>query len=624
MFRKIVSNIAFSPALVGQLSFYAKRLRKEELTRRLGLIFTVLALAVQSLAIIAPPEAANAASSSDFVRGGVTSMNQYLSYYDRNSENLRDMVDYIGITRAELVAAKETSINSKDSWISFGRTSPFSAAQGDVTHTYNKTGGGTGTMHGKPLRLWDTLPYTIQNGSNYRVWLGHSAKIGTFAIMANCGNPATKRQPPPPPKPISACSALTVKAASRTEFDITGTAEAKNGARILSYVYKVKNGAGTTLTTKTVTTSATSSNFRYSQTSPGSYTVSLAVNTSEGVKDGANCRSEFTVTPPPVVPAAACTSVKVITVNRTVVQLSGTATATGGAKINKYTFVITNSDGKVIATKTVTSSSASVHVENFTVSTPGTYKVVLTVGTSIGEKTDKQNCEKSFTIVKPAVCPLNESLPANSPDCQPCPGDESIWIKDDDCVGVVIETKTASNITHGSVDATTLLAKASDRISYTVTAENRGVQASEVTLSEKLGDVLEYATLTDTGGGTFNQETQTLTWPALTLAPHQKQSRTFAVQMKSEVPIAATGHSEGSSFDCIMTNTFGNTVSINVDCPTPKVVEQVVSELPKTGATENMIFGGFLFAIVTYFYARSRQLGKEVRLVRRNVSAGAF
>jgi len=40
MFRKIVSNLPFSPALVGQLGFYAKRLRKEETTRRLGLILS--------------------------------------------------------------------------------------------------------------------------------------------------------------------------------------------------------------------------------------------------------------------------------------------------------------------------------------------------------------------------------------------------------------------------------------------------------------------------------------------------------------------------------------------------------------------------------------------------------
>ena len=55
MFRRIFSNLSFSPALVGQLGFYAKRLRREEATRRLGLVFTALALVVQSLAVFSPP-----------------------------------------------------------------------------------------------------------------------------------------------------------------------------------------------------------------------------------------------------------------------------------------------------------------------------------------------------------------------------------------------------------------------------------------------------------------------------------------------------------------------------------------------------------------------------------------
>ncbi len=58
MFRKLVSNLAFSPALVGQLGFYAKRLRKEEATRRAGLVFVALALVVQSFSVFSPPESA--------------------------------------------------------------------------------------------------------------------------------------------------------------------------------------------------------------------------------------------------------------------------------------------------------------------------------------------------------------------------------------------------------------------------------------------------------------------------------------------------------------------------------------------------------------------------------------
>ena len=84
------------------------------------------------------------------------------------------------------------------------------------------------------------------------------------------------------------------------------------------------------------------------------------------------------------------------------------------------------------------------------------------------------------------------------------------------------------------------------------------------------------------------------------------------------------GGSDPTSHDCRMINTFGNSVEVNVDCPTPKVVEQVVPELPKTGPTENMIFGGVLAAIVTFLYFRTRQLDKEVRLVRREVTAGTI
>ena len=67
MFRKLVSNLSFSPALVGQLGFYAKRLRKEETTRRLGLIFTALALIVQSFTMLQASEPASAADATDMV-----------------------------------------------------------------------------------------------------------------------------------------------------------------------------------------------------------------------------------------------------------------------------------------------------------------------------------------------------------------------------------------------------------------------------------------------------------------------------------------------------------------------------------------------------------------------------
>jgi len=519
MFRKIVSNLAFSPALVGQLGFYAKRLRKEEATRRIGLIFTALALVVQSFAVFSPPESANAANSSDFIRGGFTKTSEYLSHYDQNSNNLKDIFTSLGITRAEIQATKKGTINSKDV-LSWGMTSRFSAAQGERTYSYSKSNGSTGTVYYRPLSLWDSKDYTKKYGSTYDAFIGYSEKFGWFALMNNCGNLITKKAPTPP-KPSSACEGLSIERISRTRYQFNAQASVKNGATIKSYTYTVKDKNGKAVHTKTLPSNKTSSTYTYDQTSPGTYSASLVVDTSEGKKDGAKC-------------------------------------------------------------------------------------------------------QVAFTVAAPEVCAYNASLPKNSPDCQPCPGDSLIWIKDAKCEAKIIQSKTASNLSQGNKDAASLLAKPSNRIAYTVTAENTGTAPAKVKMEEKLDDVLEYATLFDNGGATFDKETKTLTWTEATLQPGQKQSRIFVIQLAEAIPAVAQGRSDRTSYDCKMTNTFGNTVDVNVDCPPAKQIESVVTELPKTGPGENAVFAAVVLAVVVYFYARSRQMKKEVRLIRRDLNAGTI
>lgn len=521
MFRKIVSNLAFSPALVGQLGFYARRLKKEEATRRIGLIFTALALIVQSFAVFSPPESANAANSSDFIRGGFSNVNEYLSHYDQNSNNIKDIFASLGITRNEIKTAKKGTINSKDGVFSWGMRSHFSAAQGERVHSYAKSNNSTGKVYYRPLALWDSTSYTKKNGSTYEVLIGHSAKFGWFALMKNCGNLATKRIPPTPPKPSSACEGLSIERISRTRYQFNAQASIKNGASVKSYTFTIKNSSGKTVLTKTVQSNKTTSELTYDQTSPGTYSVSLSVDTSAGKKSADKCMA-------------------------------------------------------------------------------------------------------SFTVAQPEVCAYNPALPKNSPDCQPCPGDSLIWIKDKKCEAKVVMYKSASNLTQGNKDASTLMAKSSNRIAYTVTAENTGIAPTTLKMEENLDDVLEYATLFDNGGARFDKETKTLTWPEATLKPGQKQSRIFVVQLANTIPAVAQGKSDRTSYDCKMTNTFGNTIDIDVECPTTKQVESVVSELPKTGPTENMLFAGGILAVVTYFYARSKQMKKEVRLIRRDLNAGTI
>lgn len=422
MLRKIISNLTFSPALIGELSFYAKRLKKEEITRRLSVIFIILALIVQSFAVYKPAESANASNPSDMVAGGLgageaRSFSNFLAPYDANTKYLRDTMNYVGITRDEIVTTKFTTfkVNKRLSW---GYVPTFSYEQGERQYSIpNSEGQIVTTAYSRPLNL------RMSENTDIWGWVGHSSKIGWFAIMQSCGNLVTEITPPPPPPP---------------------------------------------------------------------------------------------------------------------------------------------------------------------------------------------------------KCLLNPNLLADDENCKPCPGNSTLWSDDPACIPNIIKTKKATNITQNSVDASSATAKANDRISYTITIENIGLKPTQAKLEDHLADTLEYSTITDNGGGTLNKETKTLSWPDITLEPKSKQSRTFIIQVLDTIPATAKGKSNDNSYDCTITNTFGNSIDIKIDCPAPKVIETVANELPKTGATENMLFMGLAMAITIYFYARTKQVKKEIRLIRKNVNNGAI
>jgi len=402
MFRKIVSNLSFSPALVGQLGFYAKRLRKEETTRRVGLVFVALALIVQSLVVFQPPESANAASSNDLVPGGLglgsnRSINKFLDPYDKNEKHLKDIMNYVGVTRAEITSADYGSFITGTVKRSWGHNAIHPESKGEKpTAILNAAGKKVTTVYSRPLSL--------SNGPNARIygWIGHSKKIGWFAIMQACGNLVTEVVPPVPEPPVK----------------------------------------------------------------------------------------------PPV-------------------------------------------------------------------------------------------------IEKPAE---------------------------------IILSKTATNMSQGNVAASSVAARESDKLTYTLNMENKGGKAKVVEIKDDLGDILDYATLIDNGGGSFDQDKKILSWPDVNLKPGEKQSRTFAVQLLAKIPATPAGQSNPDSYNCLMDNVFGNGngVTVPVVCAPPKVIEQVTTELPHTGPRENMIFAGVVLAVVTYFFLRSKQLGKEVRLIRRDLNAGTI
>lgn len=627
MFRKIISNLPFSPSLVGQLGFYARRLKKEQMTRKLGLIFTVLALVVQSFAIFSPPESANAASNADFVRGGVKTMSEMLSAYDSSSD-LKDIFAYAGVTRENIAAAKNGTVNSKGV-ISWGRTGHFNASQGEVKHVVPRENGSTSTVYSRPLALWDTTAYTRANGSTYDAFIGKKSNGEWFAIIKNCANLVTRETPEPSPAGAIAADCDTIQG------------YAYDGRR-LDMKAKVTIYAGGPPGKGEKIATVTANKAEPAAPAPGGTGHGFSVNVPEKYKQSDTAVPVYGVmTPLPgwststvqignasippncnPKPVAECNSLTARLIDRTKVDLQAQATTENGATIEGYTFVIKNQAGETVQERAITTTEAQASSGEFELE-PGEYTASVIVNTSLGDRTGG-DCEKPVTIAPPERCPLNPELEAGDPRCQPCPGDETIWIEDENCTADVVQGKVGANLTQNIEDANGSTAQMSDRIEYTIYVENIGLVEAETEIVEQLRDVLEYSSLQDNGGGTYDEETGALSWENITLQPGERQTRKFVVQLADTIPSTPQGTSEPTSYDCKMTNTFGNTVDINVDCPITKGVEQTVTELPKTGPGENMLFAGIALAVVAYFYARSRLMNKEVRLIRKEFNTGTI
>ena len=533
MFRKIVSNLTFSPALVGQLGFYAKRLRKEETTRRAGLIFTALALVVQSFAVFTPPESANAANGNNIIYGGFKSKDDLLSIYDRNKDSashkdLQQIYSYFGITRQDIANSSWTTFNSRDQNNNI-------QSVGRSTYSFQRTpvkiSGTETTVYSSQLSKFDSTSWTTTHGSMYTAVVGKRAIDGKwFAIMSGCGNPAYVSMPPTPPEPTAVCSALAITPITRTKFTFKASSSIKNGANVSGYTYVVKDSTGATTYTKTQSTSEVTNSFTYEFNKDGQYTVEVIVLTSVGQKKSSECNKALSVSPEP-------------------------------------------------------------------------------------------------------RCTLNPDLTESNPDCKPCENDKTIWHKDQNCTSEFALTKSVKNISQLVSDANNTTASPGDRLEYHLRVKNTGKTTGSYKIEDNLADVLEYADLVDAGGGTLLKKTDnvavekvnTISWPSVDIKPNETIDKIISIQVKSTTPATPKGLGNPESYDCRMVNDFaGNHTNISLQCPTAKVVEQVVSELPHTGTSENLLFAGVVITIVTYFYARSRQVKKEVRLIRRDLNSGTI
>lgn len=648
MFKKIISQLSFSPALVGQLGFYAKRLRKEQATRRIGLIFVALALVVQSLVVFQAPEPANASNNNDMVIGGLglgsnRSLDKFLAPYDRNERYLQDIMNYFGISRQEIVNTQfgQFRIGGKKSY-------GFENRAGSTALTItNSNWQPVTTLYGRPLdTAWGNDP-----NSYVYAYMGYSSRIGWFAIMQSCGNLVTDvyPQPPVPPTPANITgtkSAINTsqgnvdasKVAAKVNDRITYTVSVRNTgqtagsitmtdniSQVLNYA-KLTDPGGGTLNAATGILSWGAVSVGPGQTISKSYSVqmnsSLISNTTPCSMKNTFLTSSVTVPVDCKKPPANIDTSK-SAINVTQKNVDATKTTARANDVITYTVKVANTGGT--AADVAISDDLSDVLKYTTLSSNG--------GGNFDDKTKMLSwgtvaVEPGKTVSKTYSVKLNASLISPTLNCSM----KNDFLDKSVVIGVGCSTppanigveKTAMNVSQGNVNATTVTAKENDRITFTLTAKNTGGTAKDFTFTDTLSDALEYAKLIDNGGGTFDDKAKTLSWPVVNLKPGAKEVRTFTMQILATIPATPTGISDPSSYDCKIENTFyAASVVIPVTCAAPKIVENV-TQLPHTGPAENMIFAGVLFAVVVFFYLRSRQLGAEVRLIRRDLNGGTI
>lgn len=196
-FKRLLSNLPFNPSLIGKVSFYAKRLRRESSIRRLGFIFIALAMFIQTLAIVSPPKPSIARSGNDLIEGGFSSQGQAISVCQNNTAAFRDIAAHFNISCENIAAARTVTLRSDNynaQLYSMGRIAY--GKPGETPVNVNGT-----NYYLRYLWSWDS----------WGAWSTYTALQGTdnngrpFFILYDCGNFVFIGLPPPPPPPEPVC-----------------------------------------------------------------------------------------------------------------------------------------------------------------------------------------------------------------------------------------------------------------------------------------------------------------------------------------------------------------------------------------------------------------------------------
>lgn len=654
MFKKLISNLPFQPSLLGEVAFYANRLKKETAVRRLGLLLILVGFGLQIFTIAFPPQASLATSTNDIVYGA-NSKKDILKAFRNNQDqigrkDIKKIFLHYGIGESQILGAKKTIVkDSNDKYINTSRgttkwADTFVPIKGAID----------GGIYEFPLKYWNKNEYP--NG--YPAITGVSTYGFKFWILLKgCGNIVFEKGAKKPKLEITKkrTSSYSVSEGDVTTFKVrfrnTGAITAKGTTIVdnlpkgleyksytsnidlkfsrsgqkLTWKVKGKNNALQSgskwykITIKTVATKGTSakrcntafinaSNARKASAKEKDNCIKVVEQKCPGTglpippggigscvircPDG----SELPYNQTCPIPQLTCSDLKVIAngiwSERT---FMATVTKQPGATVKDVSFII---NGTVASA--VNESTGNTYNYSHTFSKAGEYTIRAKVAAANGQVQESQSCTVVENISEPDITEA-----------------------------IIVTDKKVSNETQKIDDANNTTADAGDLLNYSLFISNEG-NATEQNLeltgeyAEDISDILEYSDVVDLGDGVLNKSTGKISWAAVTIEPGQTIAKYFSVKVKDPLPKTPVSISNPLSYDFSMHNEYGRTVVVNLKKPASKQVEEAVTVLPNTGPAATVLMMSALVVIVSYFYYRSRLLSKELAIIQKEFQAGGI
>lgn len=633
----------------------------------------VLAMFIQFVAVVSPAQPSLASSNNDIIPGGFSSKQSAVNWCNGNAE-IRGIYAYYGVSCDSIAKAQQVTRNTYDygdQMYSLGRYPYGKRGETELNINGNK-------YYARHVSSWGNYNFralegTGTNGKKFLIMFdcGNIISIGLptppveapkqpdIATTKTVSNQA-------PLKGQSFEYTITVK--NNGPVIATGVGmrdEAPAGVEFVS----VSGGLGAARVTKTLLTTSTKFDLAVGQSTTYKVTAKLVAdgparfdNTacalpSNGDTNGNNNCGTSTILVRPVCPLP----------GKGNLPLDDPKCSTPGLKIEKttnnnkpkvgdtftYTIKATNT-GDVTLTKVVIRDVAPAHLEFVEAKEPGASsftpvknkldyissefslakgasttielraKVISGTSESVvneacvlgytGTNLPAGACDKeTVTVTGACTLPGKESLPADSPECRPC----STTQTGQDATVCIELSKRAANDTQKLADANGTTAKAGDSITYTLSAKNTASQkVNSFAIEENVGDILDYADITDLHGGTLDSASKTIKWPAGAINPGASMEQTLTVRIKNPIPQTTISSSNPGTYDLVMTNIYGNTVNIKLPGGVVKTTEQVATTLPNTGPGTGLLIGFTVTVIIAYFFARSRLLVTELIIAR--------